>query len=206
MQPDLDFQSAIDAYIALRPEQNVESKKVFRASGLSGCVRQTVRRRLKLSPLSNESKRQMEVGNILHRYMQQEVSLKAINRKVEFEKEIELKIDDMKILGHIDAYDGAVVYDFKTVGDLFNTLCYPISKSYVYQLSVYAHAMKTERAVVVYIDKKNLAVAQKPVAPLPLSTIRLFCLAVDSAEEDYAQNKILPDKDECFFCRTEGKL
>ena len=200
----IDFQQAIDDYIALRPPAEKYSQFTFRASGLKGCVRQCVRQRLGISVSTKESLRQMEIGTQLHRFMQRKVGIGHIGRPVEFEKAVLLDLgNNLSICGHIDCWDGETVYDFKTTADLDKTLDYPITKSYVYQVSAYALSVKASRAQIVYIDKRNLKVAARDIDILPLQTLADFCREVFKAENVHEQTQALPPKDGCYTCKVE---
>jgi hypothetical protein len=208
---DIDFQRAIDSYIVATCERRVVQKNTFRASELSGCVRQCVRNRLGLNEISKESYRRMEVGTQIHRFLQRKVGIGHIGRPVEFEKYVQMPFDycDGIITGHVDCWDGKTVYDFKTTSNVEQTMKYPTNVSYMYQLSFYYHALGANGAVIVYVDKRNLEIRQLRIVPLNLQQIINFCMLVSSTEAyvkpDFqpADLEKLPNKDDCMACRFE---
>lgn len=206
---DINWQAAIDSYIvAKQNEQSFNNKynyppNVFRASSLSGCVRECVRLRQGLIKFQPDNLRFMQVGVIYHRFIQQEVSLGHINQRCEFEKYVELRAGEIAITGHIDCYDGETIYDFKTTADIDKTTSYPIKKAYELQLSLYSHALGKKRMIIVYVEKSSLRVIQKEVKLVPLEYIIDFCKKVAKGEENYLNAGILPDKDDCYPCKIE---
>lgn len=207
---DINFQHAIDAYIVANTERRAVAPNVFRASELTGCVRQTLLRRVGLAMLNAEGMRRMQVGTIMHRFMQTQVSLGHINRPVEFEKAVTLLLhsenegqDSFAITGHVDCWDGETVYDFKSTADVERSIKYPMSVGYIYQTSAYAHALSANRAVIVYVDKRNLHVEQKDVPLLAQQHLYDFCQRVSDAERAYNAETMgpLPDLDDCYACK-----
>ena len=200
---DIDWQKAIDDHIQEHLQLKKFEPNVFRASSLSGCVRECVRSRNGLITLNKEHLRYMHMGTIIHRFMQQDVALGSIGRPCEFEKAVSMKKDGITITGHIDAWDGSVIFDFKSTGSMERTLSYPTKKGYIYQVSFYAHAMNAKRAVLVYIDKSTLEVVQKEIEIMPLDEIFEFCRKVSIAEEIYQKTGELFSKDDCYPCHIE---
>jgi hypothetical protein len=150
----------------------------------------------------------MMAGTQMHYFIQQHVGLGHIGRPVEFEKYVQMPIDDGDgiITGHIDCWDGDTVWDFKSCSDLSKTLQYPVSIAYIYQLSFYYHAARAQKAVIVYIDKRDLSVMQVPIVPISFNEIEDFCIKVSFYEEEYRRNDSLPDKDDCYACRHEETI
>lgn len=200
---DINFQEALDKYILSERKTEIIKKNIYRASSLSGCVRQTARHRLGLRTQSLSSLRSMRVGTMVHRLMQTEVGLGHIGRPVEFERAVTLQLGDYLVTGHVDCWDGETVYDFKTISAVENAANYPMSRAYEYQVSSYIHALRARRGVIAYIDKKDLRILQKEVRTVPALEIAEFCRKVANAEEEYRRSGTLPERDDCHGCREE---
>ena len=206
---DIDWEKALDRYLeASRDYPRAVEKDVYRASGLNGCVRQTVRDRLGLTPSDPTRLRNFQIGTIWHRFMQQEIGLGFVGRAVEFEKEVKLELEEILVTGHIDCWDGETVYDFKTTSCIEKTLSYPTRLAYIYQLSAYYHSVGAKRATLVYIDKRDLKIAQKDVQVFSEEKILEFCRLVSKAESLYKKGVELPRASEClvdcYGCRLEN--
>lgn len=202
---DLIWQNILDSYIeSQREEFSPPSSNVFRASSLSGCVRQCVRNRLGLNKLTTEDLRTFQIGTNLHRFIQTEVALGHLPRPMQFERPIEFELEGIKITGHIDCYDGETIYDFKTTKNIDWLDRYPTAKGYIMQLSVYLFALKAKKAILVYVDKNNYGIVQKEIKPMPIEEILEFCNEVMAAEKTYLISSELPDfcKD-CYGCKKE---
>jgi len=200
----INWQEAIDSHLKSEQHSRVHELNVFRASSLSGCLRQCVLIRQGLKEPDIFSLRHFMIGTLLHRYLQQEVSLGHINSLIEFEKHISFELDDIKFTGHIDAWDGETVYDFKSTANA-NLSAADISLSYIQQISIYSYALKAKKAVIVYIDKRNLNIIQKEVELIPIEEIIDFCKQVMKAEDNYKATGVLPEHCTCFGCKQEAK-
>jgi hypothetical protein len=202
----IDWNQAINDYIKSKERQTEPSEpNTFRCSSLSGCIRSCVKTRTNQNAYGIETLKHFELGTILHRFLQHEVSVGFVNEPIQLEKRLELEADGIKLIGHADCVTEDVVFDFKSTANLQTTLSYPVSTGYIYQLSAYCHALHKEKAVVVYIDKRNLVCGQKEIAVIPLTQIISFCKEVILAEAHFKKTGELPKPcQECFSCRKES--
>lgn len=200
----INWQDVIDKYSEYQQRPALElADNEFTASTLTGCLRQAVKNKLQLTKHDKTTLRHFQVGHMFHKYIQQDCALGCIGRPMEFEKRVVFEHDGIKIFGHVDAYDGENVYDFKTTADIKMSTRLDVHIGYVYQLSVYMHALKAKHAYVVYIAKKNLEIIDKEITPYNKDEIAHFCHRVRNACEIYQKYKRLPDKDKCFVCAKE---
>lgn len=202
---EVNWEKIIDNYVeAQREESSPPSPNVFRASSLSGCVRQCVRNRLGLTKLTAEDLRTFQIGTNLHRFIQTEVALGFLPHPMQFEKSVEFEISGIKITGHVDCYDGEIIYDFKTTKNTDWSLKYPTSKGYIMQLSAYLFALKAKKAILVYVDKNTYSVKQKEIKPILIEEIVEFCHTVMASETIYKTSGILPKHcADCYGCKKE---
>lgn len=199
----IDFQKAIDDYNRSTQWQRYPKANEFYPSEVSGCLRQAVRNRMRLVTFDNNALRNFAIGNMFHRYIQQQVGQGFIGKPVEFEKRMHFEHGKYLFTGHIDAYDGEYVYDFKTTKNIEWSTKYNMQTSYRYQTSLYVHGSKSKGAFIIYIDKRTLEVCPKEVKLIPMETIVEFCDKVKDAELEYLTSKILPKKDSCYACKCE---
>jgi len=150
--------------------------------------------------------RNFEIGTQLHRFIQEKVGVGFVDRPVQFERQVEIKPSlSLTITGHVDCFDGAIVYDFKSIKGFTYVTHGNISKAYLYQLHVYMHALGVKKAVLVYIDKGTWEVKPLDVnySEETFNELVQFCEDVDVAVNNYKLNGKLPEKDGCFSCKCE---
>jgi hypothetical protein len=201
----IDWNQAVNNYILSKERQSEPVEpNVFRCSSLSGCVRSCVKTRTNQQKFGIETLKHFEIGTILHKFLQQDVALGHVGVPIELEKQFEFESNGIKFIGHADCVTAEAVYDFKSTSNLQTTLTYPVSLGYIYQLSAYCYGLHKQQAILVYIDKRNLAIGQKEVAIIPLETITSFCRQVMLAEKHYKETGELPPPcSECFNCKRE---
>jgi hypothetical protein len=232
-EKSIDWQAAIDNYIQAQDNRHPElmPPDVFRASGVNGCLRQTVRNHLGKSSFNQGTLRHFQVGTVAHRFLQEKVGVGFVDRPVQFEVPCKLQFACDKfyedglppaapraitITGHIDCWDGETVYDFKTTSNV-KLSSSNVMKGYLWQASIYALAKGAERAEVVYIDKRSYEVVQVDITDklIPVDEIQSFMEKVINAEDEYKHGRvnpdgtqtinILPEFDDCFNCKQEQK-
>jgi len=213
----VNWQGVIDAHIqASRRDKKEKPDNVFSPSMVDGCLRQSTIMKLGLKGFDTETLRKFMVGTMIHKYVQTEAAIGHLPRPVEFEKRTELDIfaskedednntPKIRFEGYADAWDGETVYDFKSHSYLEYAKKKPIDLGYRYQMSIYAHALGTDKLQIVFIDKRTLEVFQKEVEIVPIKDIILFCEKVLDAVEDYRKHKKLPDYCDCWKCHYEKK-
>jgi hypothetical protein len=204
MTNEIQWQEVVDKYNTGQQKVLMDLKpNEFTASILTGCVRQAVKNKMRLQEYDLETLRNFQIGHMFHRHIQQECALGFLDRPVEFEKRIIFEHDGVKIFGHVDAYDGENIYDFKTTSDIKMSQRYDIHIGYVYQLSTYLHALNAKKAFIVYVSKKDFAIHQKEITPYNKEYISRFCHEVMEACAKYDEKGLLPPRDKCFICAKE---
>lgn len=202
---EINWQQSIDAYFKAQqqpPKPFAENE--FRASSLNGCVRQCTLNRLGLKQLDEKTLRHFGIGTLIHRFMQQDVALGHIRKRVEFEKQVEFELDGVKFTGHVDCFDGETVYDFKSSANAEVSAKYD-NQGYIWQLNIYMAALGVTNGKLVYIDKRDLSVIEKNVSCMArLDTVVTFCKEVIAACAKYKETGELPKSDLCFMCKSEA--
>lgn len=202
----INWQTCINNYVeAQRKPYEKPADNTFRASELTGCVRQCAARRLNLKHFDVNVLRNFEIGTQLHRFLQEKVGVGFVDECVAFEKTVKLEHDGLVFTGHVDCFDGSMVYDFKTVKGFTYVTPGNVSKGYIYQLHIYMRALNVQEATLVYVDKntwevKNISVYYDEVI---FEEILKFCKQVQEAVDAYNCCGKLPDKDNCYACKIE---
>lgn len=209
----INFQECVDRYITSSKWNRKAKDREFFPSEITGCLRQAVRHRLGLVTFDIEANRNMAVGTMFHKFLQTQVALGYIDRPIQFEKQISYKYKDITFNGHVDAFDGENIYDFKTSKNIEWSLKYNMQTSYRYQTSVYLHALEelgAKRAYIIYIDKRTFEIKPKEVDIIDMENIYDFCNSVLTYCNEYNDNtndetyKILPPRCWCFGCKMES--
>lgn len=205
------WSDVIDGYVEKDAKSNdrpAPARCMFYASALYGCLRQAVKYKAGMIRFPISARKSMLVGTILHRWIN-DIAISEGVDGVDFEKEVTLRLGDCIILGHVDAFDGEVVYDFKTTKNLDYVKRYGMHDGYRMQLSAYAHALGVDRARIVWIDKRDLRVDEYDVEPMyTKAELGEFCRSVVDGLDRFRSTGELPpfcDKDSCYGCRNERR-
>ncbi len=202
----VDWQAIFDSYVKDQQKINeIPAENEFRASSL-GCLRQCTKSRLGLSKFDDEGLRTLQIGTNLHRFIQQELAVGYLPKPMQFEKKVSFEFAGIKFTGHIDCWDGEIIYDFKSTSNVEWSIKYPTLKAYIMQLSLYAYALKAKKAVLVYVDKRNYKIEMKEIELMDIGEIVKFCYDVMAACRQYHMDGSLPGKcSECYVCKIKEK-
>ncbi len=202
----VDWKKAIDGYLnASRKPGRILEDHVFSPSMIGTCLRQSTLNKLGLKEFDVDSLANFEAGTMLHEWISNVGATSEF--KLEFEKEITLEVDALKFHGFVDCFDGEVVYEFKTTGDVEKAIAWWPNETYIRQVTVYLKALNVHKARVVFISKTRINDVREIDVFYSSEKFREvvdFCTAVMNAVKNYKESKTLPAIcGKCFDCRKE---
>jgi len=182
----------------------------FHPSESGKCERQIFLSKIRAKTFSERIRASMEVGTILHRYVQKLWDIKEF-----FDIEVQVKTDvpDSKIYfrGNADlvAKDKSVVIDLKAINGLSYVKDNPMTE-HIYQLMVYMKGLEIPNGEIIYINKGDLEMVRHKIdltSEIRLNKAYAKVKAVYEALKIWdAQprwDKIPFPKDSCYHCRSE---
>ena len=202
----VDWKNAIDSYLnASRKPGKILEDCVFSPSMIGTCLRQATVHKLGLKTFDVDSLANFEAGTMLHEWISN-VGAHSEN-KLEFEKEITLNTSELTFHGFVDCFDGEVVYEFKTTGDVEKAIAWWPNETYIRQVTVYLKALNVHKAKVVFISKTRINDVREVDVFFnedKFSEVVTFCKQVVNAVNNYRESKVLPALcGKCFDCRKE---
>lgn len=131
----------------------------FRASSTGYCKRQIVLNKMGVKAPGPDGLGRFKVGDWIHDWIQENVLPKHMTKH---ENEVMFECGDIKIKGHYDAFDGDVVYDFKSRSSWYRFSSNLPIQRHLDQLNTYMAALGIDHGMMVYVSKKDLSVEQYP--------------------------------------------
>lgn len=128
---------------------------VFRASSTGYCKRQILFNKMSVKAPGVDGLGRFKIGDWIHEWVQSEVLPKHMTKH---ENEVTYEQDGITLKGHYDAFDGDVVYDFKSRSSWYRFSGDVPIQRHLDQLNTYMGALGIDYGMMVYISKKDLSV------------------------------------------------
>jgi len=137
------YELFLEEYVKhMRPSPDID---VYHVTEACGCVRRAYYARTRPQQYDKQKVVVLSIGQLVHRMLQNALREKGF----EIEKEVEIDLDGYKLVGHIDAYDGRFVHEFKTVKAIPNA----VYVNHYLQTKTYLAMVGAKTGYVYYIDR-----------------------------------------------------
>lgn len=145
-----------DEHVGSHQEPDIST---FRASSTGYCPRQILLNKMGVKAPDPSGLGRFQVGDWIHEWIQENVLPKYMSKH---ENEVTYSQDGITLKGHYDAFDGDVVYDFKSRSSWYRfSSSLPIQR-HLDQLNTYMAALGIDYGMMVYVSKGDLSVEQYP--------------------------------------------
>lgn len=200
----MSIKERIEKYLNLEEEEEYYSIKPneFHASECGKCPRQIYFDKTEPVAPNIESKKNFAVGNIFHEYIQYNIL-----KEYTIEDQIKGIIEDLIIVGRIDAHDDKEIIELKSSSNA-KAIQRPY-QDHIIQINIYMHFTGIHRGRIVYINKNNLDITEFVIHYNKLlfeSTINKIKYLNQKIKERVDPMTISPDISPlCSYCNYKKK-